>query len=163
MTFIELLRAEFDDEMKKTRKILECVPSDKLAWRPHEKSMTLGRLAGHVADIPARAANIIHSEILVRMPGYTTFSPASREELLEKFMSSSGEGRSALEELTEDQLPVIWTLKFGDKILVQLPRAVALRAVVMNHVIHHRAQLGVYLRLLDLPIPGMYGVSADEK
>jgi uncharacterized damage-inducible protein DinB len=163
MTFIELLRAEFDDEMKKTRKILECVPGDKLAWKPHEKSMTLGRLAGHVADIPARAASIIRSEILVRMPGYTTFSPASREELLEKFMSSSAEGRSALEELTEDQLPVIWTLKFGDKILVQLPRAVALRAVVMNHVIHHRAQLGVYLRLLDLPIPGMYGVSADEK
>ncbi|HYK37601.1 DinB family protein [Alloacidobacterium sp.] len=163
MAFRELLLAEFDDEMKKTRKILERVPEEKFAWKPHEKSMALGRLASHTADIPGRAASIINTEIFVRPAGFVAFIAASSMELLERFTQASAEGRAAIESLREDQLPVVWTLKFGEKTLLELPRSTALRMVCLNHMIHHRAQLGVYLRLLDVQVPGMYGPSADDQ
>lgn len=162
MAFRELLLAEFDDEMKKTRKILERVPEEKFAWKPHEKSMALGRLASHTADIPARAASIINTETFVRPAGFVPFIASSARELMERFEHTSAEGRAAIESLREDQLPAVWTLKIGEKTLLELPRTSALRMVCMNHMIHHRAQLGVYLRLLDVQIPGMYGPSADE-
>lgn len=163
MTFIEELRAEFDVEMEKTRAILEHVPEGKLDWKAHEKSMTLGRLAGHIAEIPSRVANIVRTEMLVRVPGYTAFSATSHAELMKKFTESVDEARGALAELREDQLSDIWTIKFGDKTILELPKAKSLRTVVMNHLIHHRGQLSVYLRLLDVPVPGMFGPSADEK
>jgi uncharacterized damage-inducible protein DinB len=163
MTFSELLLVEFDEEMKKTRKILECVPEGRFAWKPHEKSMPLGRLAGHVAELPGRAASIVRQETLVRMPGYVPFSATTREDLMEKFESESADGRSAIQELREDQLAAVWTVKFGDTVYLQLPRSSALRAICMNHLVHHRAQLGVYLRLLDIPVPGIYGPSADDR
>jgi uncharacterized damage-inducible protein DinB len=163
MTFLELLRSEFDHEMESTRKVLACVPGDKLGWKPHEKSMLLGRLAGHVAELPGRAVEISTSDIWVRTPGFVPFSATSQEELLNRFASTSTAGRKALEGLIEDRLSTTWTIKFGDKVVLQLPRALALRTVMMNHLIHHRAQLGVYLRLLDIPIPGVYGPSGDEK
>lgn len=163
MAFRELLLAEFDDEMKKTRKILERVPEEKFAWKPHEKSMALGRLASHTADIPGRAASIINTETFVRSAGFVPFIASSARELMERFEQANAEGRTAIASLQEDQLPVIWTLKLGEQTFLQLPRSTALRMVCMNHMIHHRAQLGVYLRLLDVQIPGMYGPSADDQ
>jgi uncharacterized damage-inducible protein DinB len=163
MTFLELFRTEFDDEMKKTRKILERVPEDKFAWKPHEKSMLLGRLASHVAEMPGRAALIATADELLRQPGQVPFSAATHAELIDKFEKGFADGRSAIAGLTDEQLSKIWTLKFGDQIMAQMPKAMALRTVVMNHMIHHRAQLGVYLRLLEIPVPGMFGPSADEK
>jgi len=162
MKFLEVLLKEFDNEMGSTRKILERVPENSLTWKPHEKSMTLGRLASHVAELPGRAASICRTEALVREPGFKPFVTASSQELLEKFDTSSAEARTAIAELTDDQLSVVWSVKFGDKTILSMPRFMALRTVAMDHMIHHRGQLSVYLRLLDVPVPGMYGPSADE-
>jgi uncharacterized damage-inducible protein DinB len=163
MTIPELFLLEFDEEMPGTRKILERVPEHSFSWKPHEKSMTLGRLASHLAEIPARCATIITTETLVRQPGTPPWAASSNAELLEKFDATAAEARAALTTLQEDQLQVLWTIKMGDRTLASLPRVMALRRVFMNHLIHHRAQLGVFLRLLDVPIPGLYGPSADDQ
>ncbi len=162
MTFLEALRIEFDDEVNKTRKILDRVPEKSLAWKPHEKSMTLGRLSGHVAELPSRPA-AISQDIFTRQANYVPFAATSHDELMQRFEESVSEGRKALQQFTEADMAKPWTLKLGDKVIMELPKWTALRAVVMNHMIHHRAQLGVFLRLLDVPIPGMFGPSADEK
>jgi uncharacterized damage-inducible protein DinB len=163
MTIPELLLLEFDEEMPGTRKILERVPETNFSWKPHEKSMTLGRLASHIAELPARCATIITTENYVRQPGTAPFLASSSAELVSRFDTTSSEARTALAALSEDQLSVIWSMKMGDRTMVSLPRGMALRRVFMNHLIHHRAQLGVFLRLLDVPIPGMYGPSADDQ
>jgi len=162
MTIQELLRLEFDEEAAGTRKMLERVPEASLTWKPHEKSMTLGRLASHVADLPKRCATILGTETFVRPMGATPFVAGSAQELLEHFDSAAAEARKALEGLRDEDLAVVWTMKMGDRTMIALPRAMALRRVFMNHLIHHRGQLSVYLRLLDVPIPGMYGPSADD-
>jgi uncharacterized damage-inducible protein DinB len=162
MTIAELFIEEFDQEMPGTRKLLERVPEASFSWKPHEKSMTLGRLASHIADLPARCATIINTDELVRQPGFAPWAAASTADLLAHFDAAASEARDALTAVREDQLSVPWTLKMGDRILTSLPRAMALRRVFMDHSIHHRAQLGVYLRLLDVPVPGMYGASADD-
>lgn len=162
MNIPELLLLEFDEEMPNTRRILERVPAASLGFRPHEKSMTLGRLSSHIAELPLRCASIIASDTFVRPPGAQPFIAASSEELLQKFDTAAGEARKSLSALREDRLSTLWTLKFGDRTMVVLPRAMALRRVFMDHLIHHRGQLSVYLRLLDTAIPGMYGPSADD-
>ena len=163
MTIPELFLQEFDLEMPGTRKILERVPEARFTWKPHEKSMTLGRLASHVADLPARCSAIIATEELIRQPGFTPWTASSTADLLDHFDTAAGNARSALTGLREDQLSVVWTIKMGDRVLASIPRVMALRRIFMNHIIHHRAQLGVFLRLLDVPIPGFYGPSADDQ
>ncbi len=163
MTIPELFLQEFDVEMPGTRKLLERVPEASFAWKPHEKSMTLGRLASHIADLPARCSTIITTEELVRQPGFAPWAASTTAELLEHFDAAATSARAALAGLRDDQLPVIWSIKMGDRTLASLPRVMALRRVFMDHMIHHRAQLGVFLRLLDVPIPGLYGASADDQ
>jgi len=143
--------------------MLERVPEASFTWKPHEKSMTLGRLASHVADLPARCATIITTEELVRPVGFTPWTASSTAEILDRFDTVTGAARRALTNLRDDQLQVSWSIKMGDRILVTLPRVMALRRVFMDHLIHHRGQLSVYLRLLDIPVPGMYGASADDQ
>ncbi|HEX4039935.1 MAG TPA: DinB family protein [Acidobacteriaceae bacterium] len=162
MTIAELFLLEFDEEMPATRRMLERVPETSFVWKPHEKSMTLGRLASHIAELPARCATIITTEQVVRQPGTAPWAAASTAELLAKFDATTAEARTALAGLGEDQLPVVWSIKMGDRTLASLPRVMALRRVFMNHLIHHRAQLGVFLRLIEVAIPGTYGPSADE-
>jgi uncharacterized damage-inducible protein DinB len=162
MTFLEALTLEYEQEMKSTRRLLECVPEDKFGWKPHGKSMTLGRLASHVAELAGRPVDVIRVDTLVRAPGNKPFVAASRNELLEKFDTGRAEAKKSIASLTEDRLDTSWTLQWGDVKMLEFPRALALRRVCMNHLIHHRAQLGVFLRLLDVPIPGMYGPSADD-
>ncbi len=163
MTIPELFLHEFDEEMPNTRRMLERVPEASFTWKPHEKSMTLGRLASHVADLPARCATIITTEELVRPVGFTPWTASSTAEILDHFDTVTRAARTALAGLRDDQLQVLWTIKMGDRTLVELPRVIALRRVLMDHHIHHRGQLSVYLRLLDVPIPGMYGASADDQ
>jgi uncharacterized damage-inducible protein DinB len=163
MTIPELFLQEFDLEMPGTRRILERVPEARFAWKPHDKSMTLGRLASHVADIPARCSAIIATEELVRQPGSAPWTASSTADLLDHFDTAAGSARAALAGLCDDQLSVIWTIKMGDRVLASIPRVMALRRIFMDHIIHHRAQLGVFLRLLDVPIPGLYGPSADDQ
>ena len=163
MTIQELLLPEFDEEMAGTRRMLERVPEASLTWKPHEKSMTLGRLASHVADLPMRCVSIITTDTFVRPTDFKPFLAGSTQELLEHFDAASGAARQALPTLREDQLPAMWTIKFGERTINSLPRALALRRVFIDHLVHHRGQLSVYLRLLDVPVPGMYGPSADDQ
>ena len=162
MSISETLLPEFDQEMANTRKLLECVPEGKPAWKPHEKSMTLGRLAGHVAELPGWAVNTIRLSVLNLTPPFQATTMGSRKEILELFDKNVAEARQAIADASGQHLREIWSLQVGGKTLMSMPRAAVLRSVVMNHLIHHRAQLGVYLRLNDVAIPGMYGPSADE-
>lgn len=162
MDFIEQLLLEFDAEMANTRKILAAVPEDMFTWKPHHKSMTLGRLAGHVAEMANWALVTIQVDTLELTPGQKGFNPASKSELLSRFEENVSQARAALAGLKQEQLETIWRLTFGEKTLFEMPRAAVIRATVMNHMIHHRGQLSVYLRLLDAAVPGMYGPSADE-
>jgi uncharacterized damage-inducible protein DinB len=163
MTIPELFLQEFELEMPGTRSLLERVPEASFSWKPHEKSMTLGRLASHIADLPARCVTIITTEELVRPVGFSPWVASSTAELLDHFDQAVADARTAIVGLREDQLSATWTIKFGERTVGSFPRVMALRRVFMNHHIHHRAQLGVFLRLLEVPIPGIYGASADEK
>ena len=162
MTFAKRLVLEYDEEMKRARTMLGRVPDDKLTWKPHEKSMTLGRLANHVADFPNWALTTVQVDTLDIPPDMKPVPPKSTADILQKFDKDLSSARQALAGLTEEQLGAKWTLKFGGQEIFSMPRADVLRLTVMNHLIHHRAQLSVYLRLLDVPVPGMYGPSADE-
>lgn len=163
MTVPELLLLESDEEMASTRRMLERVPEASFTWKPHEKSMTLGRLASHVADLPNRCTTIITTETYARPADYKPFAAETTKELLEHFDSARGAAHTALETLRESELDASWTLQMNGRTMVSLPRAMALRRVFMDHLIHHRGQLSVYLRLLEVPVPGMYGASADEQ
>jgi uncharacterized damage-inducible protein DinB len=162
MTIPELLQQEFTEEGAGTRRMLERVPEASFAWKPHAKSMTLGRLASHVADLPNRCVTIATTDTFVRNPGTAPFQAGTTGDLLTHFDEAAAAAKAALSALREDQLSAVWTLKFGEQTMAALPRALALRRIFLNHLIHHRGQLGVYLRLLDIPIPGMYGPSADD-
>ncbi|HZZ40577.1 MAG TPA: DinB family protein [Acidobacteriaceae bacterium] len=162
MTILELLQQEFAEESASTRRILERVPEASFAWKPHAKSMTLGRLASHVSDLPNRCVTIATTETFVRNPGTAPFQAGSADELLAHFDEAAAAAKATLTGLREDQLSAVWTLKFGEQTMAALPRGLAFRRVFLNHLVHHRGQLSVYLRLLDVPVPGMYGPSADD-
>jgi uncharacterized damage-inducible protein DinB len=162
MPICEMLLPEFDQEMASTRKTLERVPDDKLDYRPHAKSMTFGRLAGHVAELPAWAMHTLALEGLDLDADYKPWIPKSRTEILSKFDESVAEARKLISGVKDEDLQKIWTLKLGGKTLFSMPRIQVLRSTCLNHMIHHRAQLGVYLRLNEIAVPGMYGPSADE-
>ena len=162
MSISQLLLPEFNQEMVSTRKLLALVPDDKFAYQPHVKSMTLGRLAGHVAEMPEWGGSTLKVETLKLEPGQTGYQPASQKEMLEKFDKDLVETRALLESFPDEEWPKIWSLEFGGQSVFAMPRTAVWRGAVMNHLIHHRAQLGVYLRLLNIEIPGMYGPSADE-
>ncbi|MGO9262514.1 MAG: DinB family protein [Bryobacteraceae bacterium] len=162
MPFSQSLLPEFDAEMKNTRKILECVPDGKLDYQPHPKSMTLGRLATHVAELPTWTNITIDQDVLDMQPGYKPHIAQSRAELLEIFDKAVAEARAKIEATSDEHWQKIWTFKFAGNTVLSMPRAAVMRSVIMNHMIHHRAQLGVFLRLNDVAIPGMYGPSADE-
>jgi uncharacterized damage-inducible protein DinB len=157
---------EFDHEMASTRKTLERVPDDKFGWKPHEKSMTLGRLAGHLAEMPGWCVPTLNQESLDLAPvggeAVQSAQPATREEVVNLFDRNVAEARAALAAATDEQLMKPWSLLAGGKTIFTLPRAAVIRSMILNHSIHHRAQLGVYLRLNNLPVPSIYGPSADE-
>jgi len=158
--------AEFDNEMAGTRKTLERVPDYKLDWKPHAKSMTLRQLATHLALFPSWMISTFESASFDYAPvGGEPYKPPvlnSRKDFLEAFDRDVGKARQALEAASDAQLLETWSLLAGGKTVFAMPRIAVLRSMVMNHMIHHRAQLGVYLRLNDIPLPALYGPSADE-
>lgn len=164
MSIVEMLLPEFDREMGVTRRLLERVPDDQFAWKPHDKSMTLGRLAEHLAELPMWArVSITDSGIDMasgRPEGYQP--PATRAAVLAMFDANVAEARTALAGRTDAELMAPWTLKAQGKEIFTMPKAAVLRSFVINHVIHHRGQMSVYLRLQNVPVPSMYGPSADE-
>jgi uncharacterized damage-inducible protein DinB len=162
MAICEAFLPELDQEVESTRKLLACVPDDKLGWKPHEKSMSLGRLAGHVVEMVGWGADTInHDKLEFSGSDYKPFDPSSNAELLAQLDKNAQASRTAIAGASDQALMQPWSLIFDGHTVLTMPRAVVLRSVVFNHVIHHRGQLSVYLRLLDVPIPGMYGPSAD--
>lgn len=167
MALRDALLPEFDMEMASTRKLLERVPVEKSDFKPHTKSGSLGWLAWHVADLPHWVVETVNREELdfapVGAPRPAPPKVESREALLASFDQKVAAARAAIAGVSDEHLAKPWTLKAGGHTIFTMPRAAVLRSFVMNHLIHHRAQLGVYLRLNDVPVPGMYGPSADEK
>ncbi len=165
MAISAALLPEFDHEMANTRKTLERVPEDKFGWKPHSKSAAMGGLATHLANLPSWAGLTISSDSFdiapqgqpVQMPPATSAS-----QLLETFDKNVATARAAIAGASDEDLLKPWSLLSNEKTVLTLPRIAVLRSFVLNHTIHHRAQLGVYLRLNDLPVPSIYGPSADE-
>jgi len=154
---------ELDYEMANTRKALERVPTDKLKWQPHAKSMTLGRLASHIAEMSIWGTRTIRTtEYDFAVGGRLRTDLPSTREILEAFDKNLAEARETVAAAGDDALREKWTLRRGDQVVFSLPRIAVLRSMVLNHIIHHRGQLTVYLRLNDVPVPGLYGPSADE-
>ena len=166
MKISDALLPEFDQEMAKTRVVLERCPEDKFGWKPHPKSFSMAALASHVANIPGWGVYTIAQDSFdvapAGAPPMKEEPAASRKELLEKFDKAVGEARNALAGASDDHLMKPWSLLAGGQSLFTMPRVAVFRTMVMNHGIHHRAQLGVYLRLNDIPVPAIYGPSADE-
>lgn len=166
MPLSEMLLPEYDQEIAKTRTCLERIPADKLSWKPHGKSMTLARLAGHLAQIPMWARETmtkLEIDIMpVGGPPYEPWNPASLEEIIERFDIHSAEARAAIAASDDEAFMAPWTLLSGGNKVFTMPRAAVLRGMILNHIIHHRGQLSVYLRLNDVPVPSIYGPSADE-
>jgi len=167
MALCDDLLAEFDQEMAATRKHLERVPYDRFDWKPHEKSMALGLLANHLAENPFWAVMAIKQDSFDVEPGGAAYTPppppASREELLKKFDENVKAAREAITGASDELLRHNWTLLKNGQPIMTLPKLSVLRFWVMNHTIHHRAQLGLYFRLLNIPVPATYGPSADEQ
>ncbi|MBO0720927.1 MAG: DinB family protein [Blastocatellia bacterium] len=166
MSISESILPEFDQEMASTRKTLERVPDDRFDWKPHEKSSALGALVTHLSNIPGwTTMTIEQDELDVAPPGEPAFrnEPVkSQQEALSIFDTNIAAARAALAGASDELLLKPWTLLSGGHTILTLPKIAVIRTFVMNHLIHHRAQLGVYLRLNDLPVPSVYGPSADE-
>ena len=166
MTIGQSMLPEFDQEMQSTRKTLERVPDDKWNWKPHEKSGTVSWLASHVATMVGWLPITINTEELdyapVGGPAFELPKIANRKELLAEFDKNVAESRAALSKVSDAEMMKNWKLLAGGQEIFTMPRAACIRGMVMNHLIHHRAQLTVYYRLLGIPVPGLYGPSADE-
>jgi uncharacterized damage-inducible protein DinB len=162
MAIKDALIAELKHESVQTKKILERVPMDKQNWKPHEKSMTLGRLAAHVADIPHWVSDIKNIDEFDFLQHYKAQHASTQEELMKIFETNLNTAIADLEKMKDDDFSKMWVVKRGEQVFYNLPKNVAIRGWGFSHLFHHRGQLSVYLRLLDVPIPGMYGPSADE-
>jgi uncharacterized damage-inducible protein DinB len=164
MTIKNALLNELKYESANTRKLLERVPFERGDWKPHEKSSTLISLAKHIANLPIWINRIFDKEHYDFAGGIKATEPVNNiQDLLTLYDKKIEDATNILNNSNEEELSKIWTMKHGDQIIRSLPKAAALRNIAFNHLIHHRGQLSVYLRLLDVPIPGMYGPSADEK
>jgi uncharacterized damage-inducible protein DinB len=162
MPLVDALLPEFDHEMTITRKLLERVPDDKLAWKPHQKSYTLGQLAQHLATIPMWGSVTLTEPEIDLAGGQPPELAQSRADVLAIFDGHVARTRAALVGKSDAELMVPWSLKREGHVIFSMPKASVWRSFVMNHLIHHRAQLGVYLRMQDVPLPSVYGPSADE-
>lgn len=159
---IALMLNEFKEETAITRRILQRVPADKLAWRPHAKSMSLGELALHLARIPGGIGKAVQQDGLEVKPQPKAAAPASLEEIHTALEESIHTAESTLTNLSDDAAKANWRLSAGGREIFSKPRINVLRSMLLNHWYHHRGQLSVYLRLLEVPVPVIYGRSADE-
>lgn len=164
MNISKLLLDELKREAESTRKLLDCVPEGKNDWRSHEKSYPLGRLASHIAEMPQWIGWIVNApEFDMSTATIERKIFDNHKDLMEYFDTKLQEGIAALENVSDEILEEQWTFRAGDHIIMQSSRYNALRYMGFSHLVHHRAQLGVYLRLLEIPIPGVYGPSSDDR
>jgi uncharacterized damage-inducible protein DinB len=162
MSIAQMLLPEFDQEMANTRKMLERVPDGKFEFKPHEKSMSLGHLAAHTSEMPSYATATMSTERLDFGGDEKHFAPTTKKEILEAFDKHVADARALLASASDEAMMKTWTLTYKGQQIFSMPRAAVLRTMVLSHLIHHRAQLGVYLRMNNVEVPGMYGPSADE-
>lgn len=165
MAMHDALLAEYDHEMATTRRLLDRVPDGALGWKPHDRSMTLGQLAGHIANIPHWGSAILDCgdfDLAASGPDDRPGTPESVAHVLADFDSKVVKARGSLAAASDADMAAPWSLKKADFVLFTMPRTGALRSFVMNHIIHHRGQLSVYLRLQNVPVPPIYGPTADE-
>lgn len=164
MSLSELFAGELQFEAQSTRKLLEAVPEADFGWKPHEKSFTLQKLASHVAEIPGYAVATLAQDVLViKRAEYKPFTAASRAELVAALDKNVTAALDCLKGYPDAKWPQIWRMTIDGKTFIEQPRVMAMRTFVMNHLVHHRAQLGVYLRLRDVPLPSVYGPTADVR
>ncbi len=161
MAIVDAIVMEIDQEAKTTQRVLDRIPEGKLTWKPHAKSSSLGQLGLHIA----RAQGALSAAACMdnfAIGDLTQGQPASLKEILDAFAQSTASAKQALSKLDDARLMGMWTASRDGKVIMSVPRIGFIRAIVMNHVYHHRGQLSVYLKLLDVPIPSIYGPSADE-
>lgn len=164
MSIREIALGDLAQELATTRRMLERVPTEHLGWKPHEKNFTLGHMAAHIANLLSWGPMILETDDLdISGPFPERDEPTSTEQILAEFDTNAKQLTEALEAADDETLLGAWALKAGDEVFVSMPRIANLRSWVANHLIHHRAHLGMYLRLLDVPVPPVYGPSADEQ
>ncbi len=163
MNIIDGMAAELQQEGQLARTLLERVPEDKLSWQPHEKSMSLAILAGHITEVPAWVTPILGTDEMAFDPeAYEPFVPATTAELVGALDANLAGAVEAMAGQSNEHLMQTWQFRIADKIVFEMPRVAVLRGMVLNHLVHHRGQMTVYLRLQDVPLPSIYGPSADE-
>jgi uncharacterized damage-inducible protein DinB len=162
MALMDPLIMELDREASATRRVLERVPTDKLDWRPHAKSTPIGKLANHIASLPGRFGPRLTESGFDVTKATPPPAPTSTEEILKTFDEGISTAKKALAAIDDGTAMGMWTLSAGDKTIASMPRVGIVRTLLLNHTVHHRGQLSVYLRLLDVPVPSIYGPSADE-
>ena len=162
MALIDPMLQELEQEAKTTRRVLERVPDSQLNWRPHQKARTLGELAFHVATVPGGVAQFVASPSPVQQPDFSDQTPQNAAELVPALDQSIATAKRVLGEMEDSELMATWRVVNGERELLALPRVAVLRSIMLNHWYHHRGQLTMYLRELDVPIPSIYGPSADE-
>jgi uncharacterized damage-inducible protein DinB len=160
MSIADTLLPEFDQEMTTTRRVVERVPTDKGQWKPHPKSFSLGHLTQLVSGMPGWITNAV-TQTSLNLGSYPGYSYEKTEDLLETFDKHVKEARKAIAAAKDSDFQMPWSLKRGDQVFFTAPRAVIVRQTI-NHLVHHRGQLTVYLRLIDVPVPSIYGPTADE-
>ncbi|MEP7213164.1 MAG: DinB family protein [Acidobacteriota bacterium] len=162
-TLGSILIAEIEQEAVSARKCIERIPAEKFAWKPHEKSMEFGKLASHIAEMFSWTAATLQSpELDFAKMDYKPFEPATTADLVEFFDKNVAEAIDVLRNAPDEAFFENWTLRNGEQIYFTMPKAVVMRSFVLNHIVHHRGQLSVYLRLNDIAVPALYGPSADE-
>ena len=165
MPLSQILFSELKHEASNTKKVLERVPVEHWDWKPHEKSYSIGPLAAHLAQLTSWLDLIINADELdLAKRNSTQLKVTNSTELMQSFEDHIEKAKAVFQNnITDEDLMKSWSLKNGDKVFFTLPKLTALRSMVFNHIVHHRAQLGVYLRLLDIPVPVTYGPTADEQ
>jgi uncharacterized damage-inducible protein DinB len=162
MALIDGLLQELEQEAQTTRRVLARIPDEKLDWRPHEKARTLGALALHIAIVPGAVAELVGTHTTVQRPQFSDPQPNSAAELIPALDESIAKAKNVLAGMDDAALMATWRMVDGERELLALPRIAMLRSIMLNHWYHHRGQLSVYLRELDVAIPSIYGPSADE-
>lgn len=163
MALKDALLIEVERETEHSRKMISRIEDQHLAFKPHEKSMSMGALAAHIIELHGWVAEILAKDELDFHNGYVPFKPATVKELLDRLNAGYENNTARLKEAADTDWEQTWSLKAGAHTIASMPKKAAIRYIVQNHLIHHRGQLSVYLRLNDIPVPGMYGPSADER
>jgi uncharacterized damage-inducible protein DinB len=161
MKLVDSLLMEIDQEAKTTKRVLDRIPEDKLSWKPHPKSYSLGQLALHIASVPGNVAALAVPDTK-EASNFSQPQPRSRQEVLDTFSKSLESAKETLKKMDDARLMSTWTLTKNGKVVMSVPRIGFIRSILMNHNYHHRGQLSVYLRMLDVQVPSIYGPSADE-